>query len=50
MDYEPEKIIIDNEAAIWMVNYNKDIVKNRHIVHLCHYIRQGIASRNRYIK
>ena len=31
MEYEPAKIIIDNEAAIFMARYNKDTAGNRHI-------------------
>ena len=31
MKYEPAKIIIDNEAAICMANYNKDTAGNRHV-------------------
>ena len=31
MNYEPVKIIIDNEAAICMANCNKDTTGNRHM-------------------
>ena len=43
LDYEPAKIIIDNEAAIYMTKYNKDTAGNRHISERLHYVRQVTA-------
>ena len=44
LDFEPAKIIIDNEAAICMAKYNKDSsAGNRHVARRFHYIRQGTA-------
>ena len=37
---EPSKIIIDNEAAIVMSEYNKDTTGNRHVARRYHYVRQ----------
>ena len=36
MNYEPAKIIIDNEAAICMANCNKDTAGNRHVARRFH--------------
>ena len=33
MNYKPTKLIIDNKAAIYMANCNKDTAGNRHVVH-----------------
>ena len=41
MNYEPEKIIIDDEATISMAKYNKDTARNRHVARRFHYMRQG---------
>ena len=43
MNYEPAKIIIDNEAATYMANCNKDTAGNRHVACQFHYVRQGTA-------
>ena len=43
MDYDPAKIIIDNEAAISMARCNKDTAGNRHVARRFHYVRQGTA-------
>ena len=43
LDYEPAKIIIDNEAAICMAKCNKGTAGNRHITQRYHYLRQGTA-------
>ena len=43
LDYEPAKIIIDNEAAICMAKYNKDTARKRHVVQRFHYVVQGTA-------
>ena len=45
LDYEPINIIIDNEAAIYMVKYIKDATGNRHVAQRIHYVRQGTALR-----
>ena len=39
--YGPSYIIIGNEAAKCMLEYNKDIAGNRHIARRYHYVRQG---------
>ena len=42
-DYEPAKIIIDNEAAIYMAKcmakYNKDTARNRYVARRFHDVR-----------
>ena len=43
VDYEPAKIIIDNEAAICMAKWNKDTAGNRHKGQIFHFIRQDTA-------
>lgn len=43
MDYEPVKIIIDNEEAICMAKCNKDSVRNRYVAQRFHYVRQVSA-------
>ena len=42
-NYEPARIIIDNEAAICMAKCNKDTAGNRHVARRFHYVRQGTA-------
>ena len=41
MEYDPTKIIVDNEAAISMAKGNKDTAGNRHVARRFHYVRQG---------
>ena len=41
MNYEPSRIIVDNEAAISMAKCNKDTVGNRHVARRYCYLRQG---------
>ena len=43
MDYDPARIIIDNQAAISMAKCNKDTAGNRHVARRFHYVRQGTA-------
>ena len=43
MNYEPAKIIIDNEAAICMANSNKETAGKRHVARRIHYVRKGTA-------
>ena len=43
LNYEPDRIIIDNEAAICMAKCNKDTAGNRHVARRFHYVRQGTA-------
>ena len=43
MEYEPAKIIIDNEAAISMAKCIKDTTRNRHVARRFHYVRQCTA-------
>ena len=43
LNYEPAKIIIDNEAAICMTKCNKDTAGNRYVARRYHYVRQGTA-------
>ena len=50
MNYEPAKIIIDNDAAICMANYNKDTAGNRHVARWFHYVRQGTALKEHKLK
>ena len=42
-EYDPAKIIIDNEAAISMAKCNKDTAGNRYVARRFHYVRQGTA-------
>ena len=42
-EYESAKIIIDNEATICMVKYNKDTAGNRRVSQRFPYVRQGTA-------
>ena len=46
MEYDPAKIIIDNEAAISMAKCNKDTARNRHVARRFHQVRQGTALMN----
>ena len=41
LSQKPTKIIIDNEAAIYMAKCNKDTAGNRHVARRFHYVRQG---------
>ena len=41
LNQKPAKIIIDNEAAIYMAKCNKDTAGNRHVARCFHYVRQG---------
>ena len=50
MNYEPAKIIIDNEAVICMANCNKDTAGNRHVARRFHYVRQGTALKEHKFK
>ena len=43
MNYEPAKIIIDNEAANYMANGNKNTAGNKNVASRFHYVRQGTA-------
>ena len=45
LEYEPARIIIDNEAAIAMAKCNKDTAGNRHVARRYHYVRQGTAMK-----
>ena len=42
-NYEPARIIIDNEAAICMAKCNKDTARNSLVARRFHYVRQGTA-------
>ena len=43
MNYEPARIIIDNEVAVSMAKCYKDTVGNWHVARRFHYVRKGTA-------
>ena len=43
LDYEPAKIIIDDEISICMAKCNKDAAANKHVAWGFHCIRHGIG-------
>lgn len=45
LNEKPARIIIDNEAVIYMSKYNMDTVGNIHVARHFHYVRQGTMLR-----
>ena len=43
VNMELARIIIDDEAVISMVKYNKDTARNKHVARRYHYLQQGTA-------
>jgi len=51
MEREPPSLImVDNEAAIAMSKSDKDTARTRHIARRFHYVRQGVSTKQHYLK